>query len=57
MKKILQQLGQYRRDTFQCIALTAMEVVMEILLPFVTSISLTGAWKPAAFPPSTNTEF
>ena len=38
MKKVLQQLGQYRRDTFQCITLTALEVIMEILLPFVTSI-------------------
>ena len=38
MKKVLQQLGQYRKDTFQCIFLTALEVVMEILLPFVTAI-------------------
>ena len=38
VKKVLQQLGQYRKDTFQCIFLTALEVVMEILLPFVTAI-------------------
>ena len=38
MKKVLQQLGRYRRDTFQCIGLTALEVLMEILMPFITSI-------------------
>ncbi len=38
MKKVLQQLGQYRKDTIQCILLTALEVIMEILLPFVTAI-------------------
>ena len=37
MKKVLQQLKQYKRDTFFCIGLTALEVVMEILLPFVTA--------------------
>jgi ATP-binding cassette subfamily B multidrug efflux pump len=38
VKKVLQQLGQYRKDTLQCILLTALEVIMEILLPFVTAI-------------------
>ena len=38
MRKVLQQLGQYKRDTFLCIGLTALEVIMEILMPFVTSI-------------------
>ena len=38
MKKILQQLKQYKRETFLCIGLTALEVVMEILMPFVTAI-------------------
>ena len=38
MKKVLQQLKQYKRDTFLCIALTGLEVIMEILLPFVTSL-------------------
>ena len=50
MKKILQQLGQYRRDTFQCIALTAMEVVMEILLPFVTSIIIDRGLEAGSLP-------
>ena len=37
MKQVLQQLRQYRRDTFLCIGLTALEVLMEILLPFITA--------------------
>ena len=37
MKKVLQQLKQYKRDTFFCIGLTTLEVIMEILLPFVTA--------------------
>ena len=38
MRKVLQQLGQYKRDTFRCIGLTALEVVFEILMPFITAI-------------------
>ena len=37
MKKVLQQLKQYKRDALSCVGLTALEVVMEILLPFVTA--------------------
>ncbi|HIR00573.1 MAG TPA: ABC transporter ATP-binding protein [Candidatus Scybalocola faecavium] len=38
MRKVLQQLKQYKRDTFMTIGLTALEVIMEILLPFVTAM-------------------
>ena len=38
MKTVLRQLGRYRRETFLCIGLTALEVIIEILLPFITSI-------------------
>lgn len=38
MRKVLQQLGKYKQDTFRCIVLTALEVVMEILMTFVTAI-------------------
>ncbi len=38
MRKVLQQLKQYKRDTFLTIGLTALEVIMEILLPFVTAM-------------------
>lgn len=37
MKRVLQQVGSYRRDTFLCIGLTTLEVIMEILLPFITA--------------------
>ena len=37
MKQVLHQLGRYRKDSFACIALTALEVLMEILLPFITA--------------------
>lgn len=37
MKKVLQQLKQYKRDAYLCIGLTALEVVMEILMPFITA--------------------
>ncbi len=38
MRKVLQQLKQYKRETFLCIGLTALEVIMEILMPFITAI-------------------
>ena len=38
MRKVIQQLKQYKKDTFLCIAMAALEVVMEILLPFITAI-------------------
>ena len=38
MRKVLQQLKQYKRNTFLCIGLTALEVIMEILIPFITAI-------------------
>ena len=38
MRKVIQQLKQYKRDTLSCIGLTALEVIMEILMPFITAI-------------------
>lgn len=38
MIKVLQQLGKYKRNAFLCIIMTALEVIMEILMPFVTAI-------------------
>ncbi len=37
MKIVLHQVGRYKKDTFLTMGLTAMEVVMEILLPFITA--------------------
>ena len=44
MRKVLQQLRQYKRDTFLCIGLTALEVIMEILMPFVTAIIIWASF-------------
>ena len=38
MRKVIQQLGIYKKDTFLCIGLTALEVILEILMPFVTAL-------------------
>ncbi len=38
MRNVLHQLKQYKKNTFLCIGLTTLEVIMEILLPFVTSL-------------------
>lgn len=37
MKKVLSQLKQYKKDALFCIGLTTLEVVMDILLPFITA--------------------
>ena len=38
MKKVLQQLGRYRKDTILCIIMAALEILMEILMPFITAL-------------------
>ena len=38
MRTVLRQLGRYKRDTLLCMGSATLEVVMEILLPFITSI-------------------
>ena len=37
MKSVLAQLKQYKKDTFLTVGFTALEVVMEVLLPFMTA--------------------
>ena len=37
MKIVLQQVGRYKKDTFLTMGLTVLEVIMEILLPFITA--------------------
>ena len=37
MRRVLQQLKEYRRDTAFCVGLTTLEVIMEILMPFITA--------------------
>ena len=50
MKKVLQQVKQYKRDAFLCIGLTALEVIMEILLPFITSIIIDRGLEASNMP-------
>ena len=38
MKEVLKRLGQYKKETYRCIAFTTLEVIMEILIPFVTAM-------------------
>ena len=50
MRKVLQQLKQYRRNTFLCIGLTALEVITEILMPFVTAIIIDRGLEAGSLP-------
>ena len=50
MKTVLAQLGRYRKDTFLCICFAALEVAMDILLPFITAIIIDDGLE-AANPP------
>ncbi len=38
MRTVLRQLGRYKKDTLLCMASATLEVIMEILLPFITAI-------------------
>ena len=38
MKTVLRQLGRFKRDALLCVGLTSLEVLMDILLPFITAI-------------------
>lgn len=37
MKHVLAQLKQYKKDTFLTIGFTILEVILEVLLPFITA--------------------
>ena len=50
MKIVLKQLGRYRKETWLCIGLTALEVLMEILMPFVTAIIIDRGLEAADLP-------
>ena len=38
MKTILSQLGRYKKDTILTPVFTALEVIMEVMLPFITAM-------------------
>ena len=46
MRKVLQQLKQYRRNTFLCIGL----IITEILMPFVTAIIIDRGLEAGSLP-------
>ena len=50
MKRVLQQIGVYRKDALLCIGLTTLEVIMEILLPFVTAQLLAEGLEASNLP-------
>lgn len=50
MKTVLHQLGRYKRDTLLCIGLTNFEVIMEILLPSITSIIIDQGLEASNLP-------
>ena len=50
MKQVLRQLGRYKRNTFLCIGLTALEVMLEILLPFITARIIDEGLEASSMP-------
>ena len=50
MKTVLQQIGRYRKDALLCIGFTTLEVIMEILLPFVTARIIDQGLQAANLP-------
>ena len=50
MRHVLHQLKSYKRDTFLCIGLTALEVVMEILLPLITALIIDEGLEASNLP-------
>ena len=50
MRNVMRQLKQYKKDTFLCVFLTALEVVMDILRPFITSIIIDKGLSAGSMP-------
>ena len=50
VRQVLRQLKEYRRDTFACVGLTALEVIMEILLPLITSLIIDQGLEKSNLP-------
>ena len=47
MRTVLRQLGRYKKDTLLCMASACLEVIMEILLPFITAIIIDDGLEKA----------
>ena len=50
MKTVLGQLKQYKRDTFLTIGFTTLEVIMEVLLPFITAMIIDDGLQQSNMP-------
>ena len=47
MRTVLRQLGRYKKDTLLCMTSACLEVIMEILLPFITAIIIDDGLEKA----------
>ncbi len=50
MKTVLGQLKQYKRDTFLTMGFTTLEVIMEVLLPFITAMIIDDGLQQSNMP-------
>ena len=50
MKTVLAQLKQYKRDTFLTMGFTTLEVIMEVLLPFITALFIDEGLEKSSMP-------
>lgn len=50
MKTVLAQLKQYKRDTFLTMGFTTLEVIMEVLLPFITALIIDEGLEKTSMP-------
>lgn len=50
MRTVLKQLKQYKRDTFLTMGFTILEVVMEVLLPFITALIIDNGLEQSDMP-------
>ena len=50
MRSVLQQLKQYKRETFLTMGFTTLEVIMEVLLPFITAMTIDDGLEQSNMP-------
>lgn len=50
MKTVFRQLKQYKKDTVLTMAFTALEVIMEVLLPFITAMIIDEGLEKSNMP-------
>ena len=50
MKMVLAQLKQYKKDTFLTMGFTTLEVIMEVMLPFITAMIIDEGLEKSDMP-------